>query len=74
MKPDRMGCTAWSAAWSSAGSAAAEEVEGAWPLATMPLLGRVSSTAVSRRAAFSWVNQSVFCSSLQPAGVAVGML
>lgn len=32
----------------------------------MPLSGRETSTAVSRHAAFSWVNQSVRCSNLQP--------
>ena len=31
----------------------------------MPLSGREASTAVSRHAAFSWVNQSVRCSNLQ---------
>ena len=40
---------------------------GCWGTSAMPLSGRETSTAVSRHAAFSWVNQSVRCSNLQPA-------
>ena len=41
-------------------------MDGTCPFAADTLLfGRDSSTAVSRRAAFSWVNQSVFCRSLR---------
>ncbi len=47
-------------------AAAAEEVLGPAPLASwISLLGRAPSTAVSSLHAFSWVNQSVRCSSLR---------
>ena len=53
-------------------AAAADEALGPAPLASwISLLGRAPSTAVSSLHAFSWVNQSVRCSSLRGVGASV---